>query len=263
MRVAVLVKSVPDAQSERRIEDGRLARGDGDDLDEIDENAVEAAVALAEDQGGESVALTAGPEGSEEALMRALQMGAGRGVHVCDPAIAGADVPATAAVLATAIGRLESESAGGAAFDLVILGAASIDGGMGMLASALAAELDRPLLSLAKSLEVADGGRTVRIVRSADGFDEELRAPVPAVVSVTDSLNEPRYPTFQTMRAARGKPLDTWTLADLGPRAEGRVAPLAQVVDAQKRPPRGGGRVVRDEGDGGRRLAAYLEEALR
>ena len=250
MKIVVCIKHVPDVQSERRIEEGRLVRGEEDVLNELDENAVEAAVSLAEDSGGEVIALTMGPEDSEDGVRRALQMGADSGLIIADDELAGADVVTTARVLAAAIERI-----GGV--DLIITGMASLDGMTSMLPGALAAAVGVPALTLATELEV-DGG-AVTIQRTTGTLRETLRAPLPALVSVTDQANEPRYPNFAAMRAAKKKPLDVLSLADLD--LEGLGEPAVSVVAAQARPAREAGIIRTDAGDAGRELAAWLVES--
>ena len=251
MRIVVCVKHVPDVQSDRALdEDGRVVRGLDDVLNELDENAVEAAVSLAEEHGGEVIAATMGPEDAEDAVRRALQMGADRGVHVVDDALAGSDVVATARVLAAAVQALPEP------VDLVVTGMASLDGLTSMLPAALAGLLDLPQLTLASEVTVTDG--QVRIRREIGAAVEVLEAPLPALVSVTDQANEPRYPAFKAIRAARKKPVDTWRLTDLGiPAPEAGTA----VLSAEERPAREQGRIVVDSGDGGRQLAAFLIDA--
>ncbi|WP_017177107.1 electron transfer flavoprotein subunit beta/FixA family protein [Actinomyces timonensis] len=250
MKIVVCIKHVPDVQSERRIEEGRLVRGEEDVLNELDENAVEAAVSLAEDSGGEVIALTMGPEDSEDGVRRALQMGADSGLIIADDELAGADVVTTARVLAAAIERI-----GGV--DLIVTGMASLDGMTSMLPGALAAAVGVPALTLATELEV-DGG-AVTIQRTTGTLRETLRAPLPALVSVTDQANEPRYPNFAAMRAAKKKPLDVLSLDDLD--LEGLGEPAVSVVAAQARPAREAGIIRTDAGDAGRELAAWLVES--
>ncbi len=253
MRIVVCVKHVPDVQSERTLDDdGHLVRGLDDVLNELDENAVEAAVSLVEEHGGEVVALTMGPDDAEDAVRRALQMGADRGVHVSDASLAGSDVVATARVLAAAVGALQAQEP----VDLVVTGMASFDGLTSMLPAALAGLLDLPPLTLVSELTVT-GGR-VRVRREIGEAAEVLEAPLPALVSVTDQANEPRYPAFRAIKAARKKPVDTWSLADLG---VGAPAPATAVLSAEERPSREQGRVVTDSGDGGRQLAEFLIDA--
>ena len=253
MRIVVCVKHVPDVQSERALDDaGRVVRGEDDVLGELDENAVEAAVALVEAHGGEVVALTMGPDGASDAVRRALQMGADRGVHVTDDALGGADVLATARVLGAAIGKIAAEDP----VDLVVTAMASLDGLTAMLPTALATVLDLPQLTLAGELSVEDG--QVRVRRDIGDAVEVLQAPLPAVVSVTDQANEPRYPNFRAIMAARKKRVATWSLADVGVEAP---QSSTAVLSAAERPAREAGRIVTDSGDGGAALAAFLIDA--
>ena len=221
-------------------------RGEEDVLNELDENAVEAAVCLAEEADGEVIALTMGPEDAEDGVRRALQMGADSGVVVSDDELVGADVVATARVLAAAIERIGD-------VDLVVTGMASLDALTSMLPGALAAALGMPALTLASSLEASAEG--VTITRTTGTLSEVLSAPLPALVSVTDQANEPRYPNFAAMRAARRKPVDAWDLGDLG--IEPRGAAVA-VVEAEERPARQAGIIRTDAGEAGRELAAWL-----
>ena len=258
MKIVVCIKHVPDVQSERRIEGFRLVRGEDDVLNELDENAVEAAVSLVEELGGEVVALTMGPDDAEDAVRRALQMGADSGVIVSDDDLTGSDVVATARVLAAAVGRIGGvEPAGGTGdVDLVVTGMASLDAMTSMLPGALAAALHVPALTLASSLEA--GAEEITVTRSTGTLSEVLSAPLPALVSVTDQANEPRYPNFAAMRAARKKPVDTWDLADLG--LQPRSAAV-EVVGAEARPARQAGTIRTDAGQAGRELAAWLVDS--
>lgn len=248
MKIVVCVKHVPDVQSERRLEDGRLVRGEDDVLNELDENAVEAAVSLVEEHGGEVIALTMGPEDAEDGLRRALQMGADSAVLVSDEALAGADVVTTAGVLATAIARLGD-------VDLVLTGMASLDAMTSMLPGALGASLGVPALTLAHELEVE--GSEVTIARTLGTVTETLAAAMPALVSVTDQANEPRYPNFAAMRAAKKKPLEVWDLAELG---LARREDASTLSHAEARPAREAGMIRTDAGEAGRELAAWLVE---
>ncbi|QQM66889.1 electron transfer flavoprotein subunit beta/FixA family protein [Actinomyces weissii] len=246
MKIVVAVKHVPDVQSDRRLEDGVLVRGEEDVLNELDENAVEAAVTLAEELDGQVVALTMGPADAEDGLRRALQMGADSGVLVTDEALEGADVPTTARVLAAAVKQIGD-------VDLVVTGMSALDSMTSMLPGALATALQVPALTLASRLEVADG--TVTVTRTLGTVTETLAAPLPALVSVTDQANEPRYPNFAAMRAAKKKPVEEWGLADLGLEAH---APAVAVVEAQARPARETGTIITDAGQAGAQLAAWL-----
>lgn len=266
MKIVVLVKHVPDVQSDRRIEDGRIVRGEDDVLNEVDENAVEAAVSLAEDAGGEVIAVTMGPEDSVDAVRRALQMGADRGVHVCDDKLAGTDALGTARVLAAVIQRLADDGE----VDLVLAGMSTADGDTGVVPAAVAALLSWPVLSVAAKLEVTEGAAT--ITRTVDRVDETLRAALPAVVSVTDQVNEPRIPAFKAMMAARKKPVEEIDLAELGlaDSVEADSGALlgsdgagTMVIEAQEKPAREAGRIVTDTGNAGNELADFLAEVMK
>ena len=267
MRIVVCVKHVPDMQSERRSEDGRLVRGEDDVLNELDENAIEAAVQLKEaeenaDREGEVIALTMGPEDAEDALMRALQMGADRAFLVSDEFLEGSDVITTASVLSVAIAKIAHECG---PVDLVVTGMASLDAMTSMLPGALAAKAHMPLLGLARSMSVEDGAVTIE--RSVDGFTETLRAALPAVVSVTDQINEPRYPAFAAMKAARKKPLDQWGIDDLVevPGGQDLVLrrALTSVTFSEENVRDGSGTIIQDAGEGGRALADYILSVVK
>lgn len=257
------VKHVPDTQSERRFDNMRIVRGEDDVLNELDENAVEAAVQLVEDNGGEVIALTMGPEDAEDALLRALQLGADRAVLVTDERLEGADAGLTALTLAAAIQQIDADQP----IDMVITGMASLDSMTSMLPAALAAALEMPLLGLARSIDVDADARSVRIERTADGYEDVLQAQMPLVVSVTDQINEPRYPAFAAMKAARNKPMDSWTLDDItsteaGARIADRAAML-EVVESGEVEKSGPGTIIPDSGDAGERLAAYILDVLK
>lgn len=249
MRIVVTVKHVPDVQSERRIVDGRTERGMDDVLNELDENAVEAAVTLADELDGSVVALTMGPDDADDALRRALQMGADEAVHVSDERCAGADVVTTARVLAAAIRSIGSDEP----VDLVITGMASMDGLTAMLPGALSQALELPALTLAADLEVADG--TVTITRTVSGATEKFRAAMPALVSVTDQANEPRIPNFKSMMAAKKKPISVVDLDELG---FDDLSPATEILSATERPAREPGTVVTDTGQAGDTLVNWL-----
>ena len=261
MRIVVCVKHVPDADSDRRIEQGRLVRGEDDVLNELDEHAIEAAVSIVEDLGGEVVALTMGPADSEDALVRALQMGADRGVLISDDSLAGADAVGTARILARAIEVIGDEGS----VDLVLTGMASLDGMTSMLAPALATYLNWPLLDIAHSVEIAaDAPSTVTVERRVDGSLDTLKARTPVVVSVTDQVNEPRYPSFKDLRAARAKPLVVWEGWDwAGPASDLESLPISAIEVVAATPvQREEGVVITDSGEGGSALAAFLADKI-
>jgi len=257
MRIVVCVKHVPDVQADRTFgPEGRVVRGDDDVLNELDENAVEAALQLAEEHGGEVIALTVGPAPAAGAVRKALQLGVAAGVQVSDDRIAGADVVRTAEVLAAAVRHLAATEP----VDLVVTGMAALDGLTAMVPAALGATLGWPALTLAA--EVTVDGSAVRIRRDVGDVSEVREAALPAVVSVTDQANEPRYPNFKGIMAAKKKPVTVLDLDQigLGEGAADAVGSRSVTLGAQVRPPRPAGEVVVDAGDGGLRLAAFLAE---
>jgi electron transfer flavoprotein beta subunit len=259
MDIVVCVKYVPDSTADRRFEDDATVDRAGVDglLSELDEYAVEQALQLkekaaAEDGDSTVTVLTVGPERATDAIRKALQMGADRAVHVLDEAIAGSDAVATSLVLAKAV-----EKVGG--WDVVVCGMASTDGSMGVVPVMVAERLGVPAVTLGSEVEV--DGSTVRIRRDGDVATETVEAALPAVVSVTDQSGEARYPSFKGIMAAKKKPLETWSLADLGVDAElvGLSAAWTEVERTEARPPRTAGQVVTDEdGSGARALVEFL-----
>jgi electron transfer flavoprotein beta subunit len=256
MKIVVCVKYVPDAQADPRFAADRTTDRAGVDghLSELDEYAIEEALKLSEAQGDTTItALTIGPDQATDAIRKALQMGADEGVHVVDDAIHGSDALATSLVLAEAVRRLQP--------DLVLTGMASTDGAMSVVPAMLAERLELPQVTFAGALSVEGG--TVRIERDGDVSTEVIEAALPAVVSVTDQINDPRYPSFKGIMAAKKKPVQTWSLADLGVSAEqvGASAAWTVVDDITARPPRQAGQVVTDDGEGGRKLVEFLTGA--
>lgn len=254
MNIVVCVKYVPDAQADRTFNpsDNTTDRENVDGLlSELDEYAVEAALKLVEAGEGEVTVVTVGPDQAADAIKKSLQMGAHKGVHVNDAAIHGSDAIATSLVLAETIKKIGSP-------DLVITGMASTDGTMGVVPTMLAERLGLPAVTLASELTVDGGQATIR--RDGDASTQTITAPLPALVSVTDQINEPRYPSFKGIMAAKKKPVETWSLADLGLDASqvGLDAAWTKVESFAARPPRTQGEIVTDEGDGGTKLAEFL-----
>jgi electron transfer flavoprotein beta subunit len=256
MNIVVCVKYVPDAQSDRTFTeaDNTTDRVGVDGLlSELDEYAIEEALKIAQAAEGESsvTVLTVGPEQAADAIRKALRMGADKGVHVSDEAIHGSDAPATSLVLAEAIRKI-------GAVDLVLTGMASTDGSMSVVPAMLAERLGLPQVTFASELTVEGGTATIR--RDGDVASETVQASLPALVSVTDQINEPRYPTVKGIMAAKKKPVETWSLADLGVDAElvGLAAAWTRVDSFTQRPPRTRGQIVPDEGEGGTKLAEFL-----
>ena len=238
MNIVVCVKFVPDAQAERTFNasDNTTDRSTVDGLlSELDEYAVEEALKLIEQNEGEVTVLTVGPDEAADAIKKSLQMGADKGVHVNDAAIHGSDAVATSLVLAKAIEKL---SAGGSAVDLVLTGMASTDGTMGVVPTMLAERLGLPAATLASELTLSGG--VVSIRRDGDSASQTIEATLPALVSVTDQINEPRYPSFKGIMAAKKKPVESWTLADLGVDVAdvGLDAAWTKVSSFEARPPR-------------------------
>lgn len=261
MKIVVCVKYVPDSAGERGFDsaDNTVDRSSNPGiLSELDEHAVEAALQLAEATGDtQVVALTVGPEGASDAIKKALQLGADAGVHLVDDAVHGSDAIGTSLVLAKALEKYTAEEG---PVDLVMCGMASTDGGMSVVPTMLAERLGLPAVTFAA--EVAVEGGTIRIRRDGETATETVEASLPALVSVTDQANEPRYAAFKNILAAKKKPVTTWTLADVGvaPGEVGLAAAWTTVESFEQRPPRQKGTIVTDEGDAGAQLVAFLAE---
>jgi electron transfer flavoprotein beta subunit len=252
-KIVVLVKYTPDLTADRSfLADGTVDRASvAGQLSELDEYAVEQALRVKEStEGWDLTYVTMGPDGAQEALRKALSMGGDAAVHVRDDALHGSDAFATSLVLAAAIQRT--------GFDVVLAGMASTDAGMGVVPALLADRLAVPQLTVASRLTVS--GDVVQIVRDSDTSAETVTAQLPAVVSVTDRTGEARYPSFKGIMAAKKKPVDTWSLADLGVDLElvGKVAARSTVLSVVRRPARVAGQLVKDDGEGGRSLADFL-----
>jgi electron transfer flavoprotein beta subunit len=245
MKIVVCVKFVPDATADRRFNADSTVDREGVDgvLSELDEYAVEQALKIRETGDGEVVVVTVGPEVARAAILKSLQMGADSGVHVLDDAIHGSDAVATSLVLAKAV------DAQGA--DLVLCGMASTDGSMSVVPAMLAERLGLPQVTFASEVTV-DGDR-IDIRRDGEAATETIEATMPLLLSVTDQANEPRYPSFKGIMAAKKKPVETLSLADLGVETAqvGANAAWTAVTGIEARPPRSAGTVVTDEGGSG------------
>ena len=256
MNIVVCVKYVPDATADRHFEsDNTVDRvGVPGLLSELDEYAVEQALQLKEKAGDDTevTALCIGPEKALDAVRKALQMGADKGVHVVDDAIAGSDYLATSQVLAAAVQKIGD-------VDVVMCGMASTDATGSVIPAMLAERLDLPQVTLGSVIE--SQGKDFRIKRDGDTSTEVIGATAPLVLSVTDQSGEARYPSFKGIMAAKKKPLDTWSLSDLGVDAGnvGLDAAWTAVEDTEERPPRTQGEVVTDEdGSGAKALVDFL-----
>jgi electron transfer flavoprotein beta subunit len=264
MRIVVTAKYVPDISTERGFADGRVVRDAGEGtLNELDENAVEAALRIVEAEresgrigpdGGEVIVVTMAAPDGDIALRKAFQLGVDRGIRVSDDALAGSDYFGTAAVLAAAVRKIGAE----APVDVVVTGMAALDGLGSVVPTLLGAELGLPVLNLAKKVELTE--RVLTITREIDDVTERMSAPLPAVLSVTDAANEPRFPGFKLIMAARSKEIDVWSPADLGldTAVAGTAGARTETLSAAPRPERAEPEIVTDKGEGGVALADFL-----
>jgi electron transfer flavoprotein beta subunit len=252
MKIFVLVKEVPDTYGDRRLnlETGLADRGASEVvLDEITERALEVGLAYADaNPGSEIVALCMAPELATASVRRALTIGAGSAVLVVDEDLVGADLGLTAEVLAAAIRR------GGA--DLVITGNVSTDGGGGVVPAMIAEHLGFAQLTDLTNLTITPEG--VSGTRLSDFGEQPVSAPLPAVISITEAFPEARFPNFKGIMAAKKKPLEVLSLADLGCSAEPSTAPRTIMTAVAHKPPRIAGVKITDEGDAGAQLAEFL-----
>ena len=254
MRIVVCVKQVPDTWSEKKLDpaDQTLDRAAAEGvIDELDTYAVEEALRIKEAQGDTTViALAMGPAPAADTLRKALQMGADEAVHVVDDALHGSDALATSLVLAKAIEQI--------GYDLVVVGSESTDARMGVIPAMLAERLGVAAATLASKVDI--DGSTLRIRRQTATEQADVEASLPAVVSVLEKINEPRYPSFKGIMAAKNKPLVARSLADLGVDASavGLSAAATAVLDSTQRPPRGERILVEDDGTGGVKIADFL-----
>ena len=255
MNVVVCVKQIPDPaapqsldpQSKTLVREGKLI------LDDSDAYGVEMGLQLAEQAGGGEVTLVSmAPNNETSGLRTALAMGAAKAILVSDDALKGSDALSTAKVLAKAIARAEP--------DLVIAATESTDGYTGTTPVQVAELMGLPSVTFAKKIAVSDGA--VRVERQTEAGYDEVECPLPAVVTVTAGVVEPRYPSFKGIMAAKSKPVDQLTLSDLGidpgqVGAAGAGQEITGVADAEERK---GGEIVVDEGDGHERIVAFLEQ---
>jgi electron transfer flavoprotein beta subunit len=253
MNIVVCVKQVPDTWSERtlRESDSTLDRDAADAvINELDEFAIEEGLRQAEAHGGEVTIVSMGPERATESIRKALSMGADKAVHLVDDALAGSDVLGTSAALAAVLGQI--------GFDLVILGSESTDARTSVVPAMLAERLGVPQLSYASKVQI--DGDSITINRLADYGYDTVEATLPAVVSVVEKINEPRYPSFKGIMAAKKKPVQTLSVADIGVDAGqvGLANAASEVLSFAKRPARQAGTIVTDEGDGGGKAAEFL-----
>jgi len=255
MNIVVCVKQVPDTWAEKKLDpaDKTLDRASVDGvMNEIDEYAVEEALRLKEAHGGEVTILTMGPAKAVETIRKALSMGADKAVHLSDDALHGSCAVQTSYALAQALGTIE--------YDLVITGSEATDSRNAIMSALLAERLGLPQMSLARKVEV--DGSTLRVHRQTDNGYDVVESALPAVVSVVEKINEPRYPSFKGIMAAKSKPLTTLTIADAGIEADrvGLANATSKVEEFSTRPPRSAGTIVKDEGDGAQKIAEFLQQ---
>jgi electron transfer flavoprotein beta subunit len=241
VNIVVLLKAVPVVGTEKLRSDLLTDRTVQLEANGNDEYLLEKALQLTETHTGEVTLLTVGPANATEPIRKALAMGASRSVHVVDDGIAGSDMRATLDILCAALAKLE--------YDLVFVGADTSDGQGGVLGAAIAARLGQPYLSYASEIQPIDNG--VRIHRLSNAGYDVLESPTPAVVMGTQLLGAPRYPSLRGIMQARSKPVDTWSLADLGidPTRVGSGAATTRTLEADKPPERAGATFVREPAD--------------
>jgi len=255
MNVVVCVKQIPDPASPGALDEGSktLVRQGKLILDDSDAYGVEMGLQLAEAAGGGEVTLVSmAPNAEVSGLRTALAMGAAKAILATDDALAGSDALATAKVIAAAIKRAEP--------DLILAATESTDGYTGTVPAQVAELLGLPSITFAKHIEVADG--TVKVQRQTEAGYDEVEAPLPALVSVTAGVVEPRYPSFKGIMAAKGKPVDQVTAGDLGldGDAVGWSGARQEIVEIASVPEREAGEIVEDEGDAHEKIVAFLEQ---
>jgi len=253
MHVVVCVKQIPDPAEPGKLEgDNTLDRSGKLILDESDSYGVEMALQLADASGGGEVTLVSMAPGSETAGLRtALAMGAAKAILVSDDALSGAGALDTAKVLAAAIKRAEP--------DLVLAATESSDGYTGTVPEQVAALLGLPSVTFAKHVEIADG--VVKVQRQTEAGYDEVTCPLPALVSVTAGVVEPRYPSFKGIMAAKSKPVDEVSVADLGLDASmvGWAGAGQEIVDVSAAPEREAGEVIEDDGESHLKIVEFLD----
>lgn len=253
MEIVVCIKQTPVATADKQLDAALLLVRDGIDttLNAYDEVAVEEALRLKEAHGGSVTVLAMGPEDADDALRKALAMGADRAVLVSDVALRGSDVWVTGLVLAAAISRLS--------VDLILLGLRTDDAGTGVVAGALAERLGWPLLSNAGKVLIENGRAQIHR-RRPDGF-AIMDAALPVVVGVTDAINVARYPSLKGIMAAKKKPFERMDLAllQLEPDLVGVQGSLTRSISAIAAPSRSRGAVIEDHGDAAERIVEFLK----
>jgi electron transfer flavoprotein beta subunit len=239
--IVVLLKAVPVVGTERLGDDLLTDRSVQSEANGNDEYLLEKALQLTETHGGDVTLLTVGPANATEPIRKALAMGAARAVHIVDDAIKGSDVRASVEILSAALRKLD--------YDVIFAGADTSDGQGGVVGAAIAVKLGLPYLSYAAEIEPIDDG--IRIHRLSQAGYDVLEAPTPAVVMGTQLLGAPRYPSLRGIMQARSKPVETWSLSDIGvePASVGTAATTTKTLEADKPPERAGATFVREPAD--------------
>jgi len=252
MKIAVCVKHVPEGHSRLDPSSKRLDRSGEGALNHFDANAVEEALRLKGDSDTEVVVVSLGPAKAADSLRKALAMGADRAVLVSDDAAAGSDLVATSKVLAKA---LERENA-----DLVLFGQQASDADGAVLWAAVAERLHRPVVSQVAELKLQDG--SLRLKRQTEFGYDVIEAPLPAVIAVSDAINEPRYPSLKGIMGAKKKPFDTLSLGDIGVDAAdaGDAGSKTEVLALGEPPSRGDARKIEDDGSAAQQIVDFLAE---
>ncbi len=254
MNVVVCVKQIPDPADPGALNADHTLKREGKlILDESDSYGVEMGLQLVDKAGdGEVTLVSMAPNGEVSGLRTALAMGAAKAVLVSDEALQGAGALDTAKVLAAAIRRVDGA-------DLVLSATESSDGYTGTVPEQIAALLDLPSITFAKQIEVADG--TLQVQRQTEAGYDQCESPLPAVVSVTAGVVEPRYPSFKGIMAAKSKPVDQVTVADLGlePTMVGWAGAGQEIVDVSPAPERQAGEVIEDDGEAHVKIIEFLD----
>ena len=255
MNIVVCVKQIPDPAEpgEMDPETNTLKRDSKLILDESDSYGVEMALQLVDDEGeGEGTLVSMAPNNETSGLRTALAMGAAGAILVSDEALAGSDALGTAKVLVKAIQRTEA--------DLVLTATESSDGYTGTVPEQVAELLGYPSVTFAKEIEVGDG--KVSVKRQTELGYDEIECPLPAVVSVTAGVVEPRYPSFKGIMAAKSKPVDEVGIGDLGLEGSdvGWAGAGQQIIEVAAAPSREAGEIVEDDGDAHEKIIQFLDE---
>jgi electron transfer flavoprotein beta subunit len=252
MKIAVCVKHVPEGNAKIDPSTKRLDRAGEGALNHFDANAVEEALRVKGDSDAEVVVVSLGPAKAADSLRKALAMGADRAVLISDDAAAGSDLVATSKLLAAA---LEKESA-----DLVLFGQQASDSDGAVLWAAVAERLRRPVVSQAAELSMSEG--SLKVKRQTEFGYDVIESPLPAVVAVSDAINEPRYPSLKGIMGAKKKPFDTLSLADIGVDAAdaGESGSKTEVLGLSEPPSRGDARKIEGDGNAAQAILDFLAE---